>query len=553
MKPFYFNEQHYTDFNELGNAFIDNYEQALMAIKTKEFISFAKSNKEYKPIVFDALYESKTLQSVLAIIIYAFTGKLIIGGKSYNNIDEIIDDLDTNECVRLFLEDKGLRKTILPLIEDETLKLNFMSVEDNHFDEFSYKYLRNYKLRDPNVNIDELNNVFTSKDKFQSAYQLFKNEDFLLKLTYKYNLTEVMKIRRAINPVFDGLNLVKEPSNIEDIMSVVKTGFYLGLGKTYGKFKYKSIRALDILDEVSKRYKKAIKSDDLMAHKEFYLSYLKFVELYNKQEIVIKKKYVEYDFNIPYCDTFINNVIVEKYGITNFNETKEEILVPCYSLSRLRKAIKQHQSYIRLNIIFVVISAILYLITYIIPPISRGFNGVFGVFDIVFLISIFMVLSLTIVIFVKNKIDERRYNELCKLRYYRKNYNVLTKLQKEDMERILSIEDIHSKKADHYYAIIGSFVNSFLAIASSLLVIMIIVIAVPLLDEGFIGLADLLKSYYIPAHVNEAIDPQALLMPAIASTLPLFFGIIRHKKSRCSNILSVLFGILVTIIFTIIL
>ena len=79
MKPFYFNEQEYTDLVELGNAFINNYEGALMAVQTKDFVSFAKSiNKEYKTIIFDALYESKTLQSVLSIIIYAFTNTLII-------------------------------------------------------------------------------------------------------------------------------------------------------------------------------------------------------------------------------------------------------------------------------------------------------------------------------------------------------------------------------------------------------------------------------------------------------------------------------------------
>ena len=82
---------------------------------------------------------------------------------------------------------------------------------------------------------------------------------------------------------------------------------------------------------------------------------------------------------------------------------------------------------------------------------------------------------------------------------------------------------------------------------------MIVVIAVPLLNEVFVGIADLLGSYYVPQQFYEAIDPQALLMPAIASTLPLFIGIVRHKKSRWSNVLSVLFGILVTIIFTIIL
>ena len=83
MKTFVFNEKEYTDFKELGLAFAENYASALEAIQTKEFISFVKSNKVYKPIVFDALYESRALQSALTIIIYAFTNeKLIIGGKT---------------------------------------------------------------------------------------------------------------------------------------------------------------------------------------------------------------------------------------------------------------------------------------------------------------------------------------------------------------------------------------------------------------------------------------------------------------------------------------
>ena len=144
MKPFYFNEQKYTDLRELGTAFIDNYEQALISIQTKEFITFVKSFKKYKNIILDALYESKTLQSVLAIIIYVLTGKLIIAGKEYANIDEIINGLDTNSCIKLFIEDKGIRKTILETIEDENFKINIKSVEDNHLDQQTCNYLNTY-------------------------------------------------------------------------------------------------------------------------------------------------------------------------------------------------------------------------------------------------------------------------------------------------------------------------------------------------------------------------------------------------------------------------
>ena len=126
-------------------------------------------------------------------------------------------------------------------------------------------------------------------------------------------------------------------------------------------------------------------------------------------------------------------------------------------------------------------------------------------------------------------------------------------LTNEIMNRILEIEDNHAKKADHHYSIFGAFINSLLAVSSSLLTIMVVVFAFPLLKEVFVGLSGLLSSYYIPANIYNAIDTQALLMPAIAATLPLFLGVIRHKKSRSSNVLSVLFGILVTLLFTIIL
>ena len=48
---------------------------------------------------------------------------------------------------------------------------------------------------------------------------------------------EVMKIRRAINPVFDGLKLVMNGENISEVHSVIENPFYLGIGKTFNKFK----------------------------------------------------------------------------------------------------------------------------------------------------------------------------------------------------------------------------------------------------------------------------------------------------------------------------
>lgn len=549
MKSFVFNEQTYNDFKELGLAFSENYAMALEAIKTKEFIAFVKTNKKYKNIVFDALYESRALQSALSIIIYAFTEeKLIIGGNAYNNIDEIIDDYDNNPCIRYFFSDKVLRKTIINTIEDEVLKINFKSVEDNAEDDFAYTYLKNYKELDSNVLLSEVNTIFENDDQFKVAYKLFKRHDFLLKLTAKYNLYEVMKIRRAVNPVFDGLMLVRNEENAYQIDELVKKAFYLGIGKTYNKYKYKSIRALDVLEDVVRKYKKVVNSTDLMLHKDLYISYLKFVELYNKKEIVIKKKYQEYDFNIPYCDTYIHNTISVNYSVDTFNDDKDEVNVPCYNLHNLSKAIKQHKGYVKSTLVFIILAAIIYAVTYVIPFFTPGFNGIFGIFDYVLFSAWGISLLLTGVIIAKIIKDEKRYNDLCKLNYYRKNYQILNLKQKEDFERVQKLEDKNSIKSDHYYALIGSFVNAGLAIGASLIVMLVLINAVPLLEEGFIGLAEVLKSFYIPTNTVKAIDPYALVLPAISGTAPLFIGIARHKKTLMSSILSVLFGIVVTIV-----
>ena len=116
------------------------------------------------------------------------------------------------------------------------------------------------------------------------------------------------------------------------------------------------------------------------------------------------------------------------------------------------------------------------------------------------------------------------------------------------MERIKLLEDKHSIKSDHHYSIIGAVVNSCLAITASLMTMIILINAVPLLDEGFIKIADLLRSFYTPTNKYKPIDPHAFVMPAIASTLPMFVGIIRHKKTAMSCILSVLFGFVITLV-----
>ena len=134
-------------------------------------------------------------------------------------------------------------------------------------------------------------------------------------------------------------------------------------------------------------------------------------------------------------------------------------------------------------------------------------------------------------LFKTNK-DEKRYNTLCKLTYYKKNFINLKKYEKEDYENLLSVEDKYSKKSDHNYVIIGSVINAFTAIMASLMTVMLLVILVPLFEEGFIGLSELLKSFYSPVNVKEPLDPSVLLLPAISLTVPFFVGFVRNKKTK---------------------
>ena len=101
--------------------------------------------------------------------------------------------------------------------------------------------------------------------------------------------------------------------------------------------------------------------------------------------------------------------------------------------------------------------------------------------------------------------------------------------------------------------IIGSVINAFTAIMASLMTVMLLVILVPLFEEGFIGLSELLKSFYSPVNVKEPLDPSVLLLPAISLTVPFFVGFVRNKKTKWSCLCSMLFAFIVTVVLSIIL
>ena len=121
------------------------------------------------------------------------------------------------------------------------------------------------------------------------------------------------------------------------------------------------------------------------------------------------------------------------------------------------------------------------------------------------------------------------------------------------MAKLEELEDSYAKKADRYYPLFGGFINGLISACSSLSIVLIAVCAIPFINEAKPGLLGSYGSFYLPDNLFKAIDNKVLIIPALAMTIPLFTGFIRHKKSRRSNFFSVLFGIIVAVIFTVIL
>lgn len=553
MKTFIFNDVEYNDFESLGLAFIENIPKALECIQTTEFYKCACSSRVHKAKVRDAIYESYSLQSALSIIIYSFTERLIIGNREYSTVDQIVNDVDNNYFIKPFLRDKGLRKTLIAGIEDGIIKSNLMAVENYAEEAVAIEFFKQYNCFNPDLDItNDLNLIFENQEAYKQAFIMFNDDNFVLKLAYKYGLEKAMKVKKSETIVFDGLELIADESNETMVSNLLENAFYMGLGKTYNKFKYKSLRALDILDDISRKYKKAKKYANIKTHKDYFLTYLKFAELYQKNEIIAKKKYEEYAFTIPYCKTYVNLVILNDKQLTEYL-VEDVDKINCYNLPKLGKKITNHKTYVKWNFVFVAISAVLYAITYIIPYITPAFNGVLGVCDYMLFGSFAGIIGLNVLMLLKTNKDEKRYNTLCKLTYYKKNFINLKKYEKEDYENLLSVEDKYSKKSDHNYVIIGSVINAFTAIMASLMTVMLLVILVPLFEEGFIGLSELLKSFYSPVNVKEPLDPSVLLLPAISLTVPFFVGFVRNKKTKWSCLCSMLFAFIVTVVLSIIL
>ena len=531
MKPFVFNGVEYMDLNSLGVAFSENFELTLEAIKEKNFVSFVKKFKDYKKNIIELLYSCRYLSSVASLIIYHFTADkiLVIGGKKYFSINEVFEDYEENSSIKMFIADKGIRRTIIDTIDDERMKLNILAIEDYYNDEFAVNYLKSYPEYDGIESIDEyVEKIINADDKFKAATTLFNDDTFLMILAHKYSLVEVLKIREKRCRIFEGINLISNADNYQTMQSIFSNVFFSEFANNLNKYKFKTKRSKEVLKLYKKAYKLFTKESTIKNAENLYLNYIKLVDLFVKKELLIKKNNDNFELNVAYCNTYVWNAYADKnfIGFEDNNINVDDIL-PKYNLKDFRKAIKNHQSFGIWSILFVILFGISCVMLFV-----NELQGVVEKINVIYYVlgfgGIVVSLVLAIIVLIKNYVDKKRYFVLCRLAYYRNNESILTNKQLLEFKRISLKEDEIGQKIDKGYRIIGAILMTCLSLAiiigiGGIGLISWLNLSIPNLERMFYS--DLLYIIFIPGGVL------------------LVLGLLRRKKTSWSAIFTVILSI----------
>ncbi len=549
MKPFVFLDQEYTDLNALGLAFAEHFKSAISAIQEKEFLSFIKKFKKEKQECLRYLFESRYLQSALSMLIYHMTNDhlLVLGGKAYQGIEDVLKSIKEDVNISIFLSDKGFSNTLLPTLEDEKLKQDVIALEQNHTDEFTIDYMEHYfdqdSLGDITTMIHEL--FVSSDERFGTAIRLFSDEKIQFVLAHRFSLKEVLQMRSEPTVVFSALKLLKSEFDIASLLPVLEDTFYLDLLEHLKEFKWKK-HSKSLLKELNEKKKVLRKKKDkisfemlLNIHKELYSLYLKVVSEYQKGNMIAKNE--AYALVLPYAHTFIYQSYVEGHALTLSPAAEEEqpVLKAEYQLDQLRRAISQHHHFswfmLIIEILALIALAVCVVLSFTIDSLKDTafgkaqltlINMQGGLLPII--ISGSISFGLIVFIFIKNGISRRKYYKLCKLEYYRNNESVLLKKQQEEYAMLQEKEEHYAKTIDRFYRFYGAFAGGALAILLSVLIAGLIysVGLVPLAEDQS-NMIQLLKNiiFYLPSLGVVAI------------------GCLRHKKTAFSGLLAVLLGI----------
>ncbi len=469
MKPFIFNENEYLELNSLGLAFIENFDLALESIKEKNFIKFINHFKEYKNKIKTILFESYYLQNALSLIIYNITDEhiLYVGHKRYNDIYEILKDINLNTSFKFFAFDKGFSNTLLKDIEDEKLKNDLVCFEKNHLDDFCIIYLNKYNNNDSIEPIsNRINLINEAEDKYLKALETFKDENILLSMANHYSLENVLELRKRKCPVFKGIEITKDVLNI----SLLDNTFYHSLLSNYKKFKYKGKEAKKYKNEVkiiNKKFKKYNKLSDIEKinlEEELYNLYLNLIDLYRLEKIIIKNDI--YKPIIPYADTYICEDDKNKNNLIECDEKPYESNYKYnYNLTSFDKSFKNHYYFSVWTIIFIILTTIIYfcfgLSTNIRDIVANLFDKEYQFVDlpkttnILYFVGLIIAFISSILILILRSIEKRKYKKLCKLSYY-KNQNInLNDEQRIEYDELKENEEKYAKSIDKFYRFYG--------------------------------------------------------------------------------------------------
>ena len=333
MAKFYlFKDIKYTSLNDLANAYIENYSDAIDDIyqNSKKLIRFTKAlNKNIYKNVIEYLTYSKYMNNALTFIIFDFLieKKVIINGKEYSFkqfIEALKEAADVTPNIYMsFIRDFGISKTFATMNIEKTLSVDSYYIEKNIDDPFVYKYLTTYYDFDI---IESLHGRLTTistygEECFRRASKFCKKEEFKLALAHKYGFKEAYLAHKEINPLFYSIKLLKKEINEDELSKLITGTFYWWLLDNFDKYTYinsaKNIynRLLAVKKEYDGYIKKinARKIDGIAFDQmnEFsrtlYLIYLDFINEYKNSNIAISKKIDPTNFILDkkYCNTYI--------------------------------------------------------------------------------------------------------------------------------------------------------------------------------------------------------------------------------------------------------
>ncbi len=559
MKPYGFNEKEYTDLNSLGIDFAGNLDLALEAIQQKAFLKFVKKFKAFKKQVLQILYETRYLQNALTFIIYTITEEhiLMIGTRRYSSFDSVYKDLKTNEAMEAFIREKGFSKTILSTIEDEKLRMNLITLENNFSEEFAVDFIFNYFQYDE---IDSLEQyikpiLLEEKEPFKRTLRLFKNREFLLHLGHKFYLQDILKLKHRGTPVFAGLKLLIEELPLETIEKIIQPKFCLDLLEHLKFYKFKSTDA-KLLRYNLKKYRKKInkkkeKFKDILHKIDFYEklfdSYLEFVDLFKKGEIILKERDSGYDPMFPYCDTYVG----EQYTLDNdieLDRTAREytpIKREEYNLSKLNKSLRNHKYFTVWLLVLTILTVLYYPVVLLFHFIQEKNSGEIlqealasldfsNIVNIICISGAALAFIFALFVFGIRFNAKSKYNGLCRLKYYQNNESILVENQQKDYEHLKQRELKYAKAIDRFYRFYGSLGMFALAVAvSSMATLLCYDFGSRILSELELG--------------AKAFMEKMLYFLFIPGSAVAVLGVLRHKKTSWSSIFAFMFSLLATL------